>query len=139
MIETTLFDKKGHPAAYISADFRQTIFLWSGIPVAYIYAEEYIYGINGLHLGWFRDGILFNNSGERIGFTFSNCPVAVAKVPAKGKKQAVEKVRPRWHAQSHPKFLVNFADQDLEDFLSEGLVSRLEERDPLKNIWIEEP
>ena len=139
MIETTIFDMKGDPVAYITSDYRPTIFLWSGIPVAYIHEREYVYGINGHHLGWVRNDILFNNNGERIGFTFATCPVAIAKEPVKGKKQAVEKIRPRWRVKSHPKFVFNFADQDLKDFLTEGLISRLEEEDRLKNLWTEEP
>ncbi len=130
MIETTIFNKKGDPVAYITADFRSTIFLWSGTPVGYLYEKEYVYGINGHHLGWFRNDILFNNDGERIGFTSSTCPVGIAKEPVKGKMQVVEKIRPRWRAQSHPKFMFNFADQDLKDFLIEGLVSPLAEEAP---------
>jgi hypothetical protein len=127
MIETKLFNKKGDPVAYITAQFRPTIFLWSGIPVAYLHEEKYIYGVNGLHLGWFKDDILFNNDGERIGFTFSTCPVAIAKEPVKGKKQAMSKPRPRCRAQSPPKFLFRFADQDLAEFLAEGQISSTSE------------
>jgi len=123
MIETTIFNMNGDPVAYITADLRPTIFLWSGTPVAYLYEKEYIYGINGQHLGWFRNDIFFNNDGERIGFTFSTCPVGIAKEPVKGKKQAVDKVRPRWQARIHPKFVFNFADQALNDFLAEGQIS----------------
>ena len=122
MIETTLFNTKGDPVAYIAADFRRTIFLWSGAPSAYIYEKKYIYGINGHHLGWFRDDILFNNNGERIGFTFETCPVGIAKEPVKGKKQAMDKVRPRWKAKTYPKFSFIYADQDLKDFLTEGQI-----------------
>ena len=130
MSETTIFNRKGYPVAYITSDYRQTIFLWSGTPVAYIYELEHVYGINGHHLGWFRNDILFNNNGERIGFLFSTCPVAIAKETVKGKKQVVEKIRLRWRAQSHPKFVFNFADQDLKDFLTEGLISPHAEEAP---------
>lgn len=123
MIETTLFNKKGDPVAYITAEFRPTVFLWSGTPVAYLYEKEYVYGVNGRHLGWFTDQILFNNNGERIGFAFSTCPVSIAKEPVKGKRQLMGKTRPRCRAKSHPKFLFSFADQDLAAFLAEGLIS----------------
>jgi len=135
MIESTIFNKNGDPVAYITADFRPTIFLWSGTPVAYLYEKDYIYGINGQHLGWFRHDILFNNDGERIGFTFSTCPVGIAKEPVKGKKKAMDKVRPRWKARIHPKFVFNFADQALEEFLAEGQISpHSEEASVIKSL-----
>ena len=128
MIDTIIYDIKGDPVAYITAQFRPTIFLWSGIPVAYLHEEKYVYGINGNHLGWFRNEILFNNDGERIGFTFSTCPVATAKEPVKGKKQTMAKPRPRYRAKSPPKFLFRFADQNLAEFLTEGRISPASEK-----------
>jgi 4-fold beta flower protein len=123
MIDTIIYDIKGDPVAYITAQFRPTIFLWSGTPVAYLHEEQYVYGINGYHLGWFRNEILFNNDGERIGFTFSTCPVAISKEPVKGKKQSMVKPRPRCRAKSLPKFLFRFADKTLAEFLAEGQIS----------------
>ena len=133
MIETTLFDRRGDPVAYITAGFRETIFLWAGTPVAYLYEEEYIYGINGRHLGWFRNDVLFNNDGERIGFTFSTCPVGIAKEPVKGKKQPMDKIKPRWKAITYPKFGFNYADQDLKEFLAEGRSLPDSEESSVKN------
>ena len=127
MIDTIIYDIKGSPVAYITSQFRPTIFLWTGIPVAYLHEEEFVYGINGRHLGWFRNEILFNNEGERIGFTFSTCPVATSKEPAKGKKQSMPKTRPRCRVKSPPKFLFRFADQDLAEFLAEGQISSTSE------------
>ena len=127
MIDTIIYDIKGSPVAYITSQFRPTIFLWTGIPVAYLHEEEFVYGINGRHLGWFRNEILFNNDGERMGFTFSTCPVAISKEPVKGKKQSMAKPRPRCRTKSPPKFLSRFADQALTEFLAEGQISPMSE------------
>jgi hypothetical protein len=127
MMDTIIYDIKGNPVAYITAQFRPTVFLWSGTPVAYLQEEEYVYGINGCHLGWFRNEILFTNEGERIGFTFSTCPVAISKEPVKGKKQSMPKPRPRCRVKSPPKFLFRFADQALAEFLAEGQISSTSE------------
>ena len=134
MIDTIIYDIKGDPVAYITAQFRPTVYLWSGIPVAYLHEEKYIYGINGLHLGWFRNDILFNNDGERIGFTFSTCPVAISQEPVKGKKQAMAKPMPRCYAVSPPKFLYRFADQNLAEFLAEGQISPASDEGTPSNV-----
>ena len=65
-MDTTLYDKDGEAIAYIADDYNSTIFLWDGHPVAYQYEEQYIFGMNGKHLGWFINEIIYNNSGERI-------------------------------------------------------------------------
>ena len=78
-MEKTLFNKNGLPTAYITDDYNQDIYLWDGHAVAYIFENEHVYGINGDHLGWFVQEIVFNNYGERVGFTSSTCPVTIAK------------------------------------------------------------
>ena len=82
-MERTLFDKNGEAVAYIMDDYHETIYLWDGSPVAYLYDEEHLYGINGRHLGRFINEVIYNALGERIGFTSNTCPVTVAKEQAK--------------------------------------------------------
>lgn len=129
-MEKTLFNKKGDPVAYISDDYNETIYLWDGCPVAYLYDEEHVYGINGRHLGWWIEEIFYNNDGERVGFTSATCPVAIAKEPAKTQKQRIDEIRPRWTAPPLPKLSFNFASQDLVDFLLEGQVVGFYEESP---------
>ena len=40
MEEITLFDPDGNPVAYIAPDDKNTIYLWSGKPVAYLKGED---------------------------------------------------------------------------------------------------
>jgi hypothetical protein len=121
-MEKTLFDQKGEAIAYITSDYRETIYLWEGWPLAYLYGEEHVYGINGRHLGWFITEILYNNHGDRIGFTSSTCPVAIAKEPTKDKKHPKSEIRSKWKAPPLPKLSFRFASQNLADFLREGQV-----------------
>ncbi|MGD2124620.1 MAG: hypothetical protein PVG99_00980 [Desulfobacteraceae bacterium] len=125
-MEMILYNTKGDPLAYIASDYRDTIYLWDGHPVAYLYEEEHVYGINGRHLGWLKDEILYNNDGERVGFTFTTCPARIAKPPAKKKKAPLDEIRPRWKAPPWPKFGFKVAGQDLADLLKEGQVMAFE-------------
>ena len=119
-MDTSLYDKNGNAVAYLTEDFQSTIHLWDGTPVAYLYEERQVYGINGHHLGWFIDNIVFNNNGERIGFTSGACPVPVAKETAKSEKKPKDEIRPRWQAPPLPKLGFNTAEQPFADFLSGG-------------------
>jgi len=127
MNSKTLFDKNGNPVAYIADDYNATIYLWDGSPVAYIYEGEHVYGINGRHLGWWLDEILYNVDGQRIAFASGTCPVAIGKESPKNKKQRIDEIRPRWKAPPLPKLLFDFASQDLVDFLREGQIARFYE------------
>ena len=131
-MEKTLFNKNGDAVAYVADDYDRTIYLWAGSPVAYLYDDKHVYGINGRHLGWVTDEILYNNSGERIGFTSRTCPVSIAKEPLKTKKQPMHQIRPRWSAPPFPKLIFNFAREDLVDFLKAGEVARFREESSSK-------
>ena len=66
--EITIFDPDGHPTAYIAVERENTIYLWTGEPVAYL-ENENIYGFNGKHLGWLEDNIVWDHEGRMAGFT----------------------------------------------------------------------
>jgi hypothetical protein len=84
-----------------------------------------VYGINGRHLGWFTDETLFDDNGNRIGFTANSCPIPIAKEPVKTEKKARDEIRPRWEAPQKPKLSFDFSNQDLSDLLRQGRVIRL--------------
>lgn len=123
-MERTLFNRNGEPAAYICDDYHESIYLWDGSPVAYLFNEEHVFGINGRHLGRFINDIIYNDNGERVGFTSNTCPVTVAKESIKPKKYPMDEIRPRWSVPPLPNLSFNFAGQDLTDFLKEGQVAR---------------
>lgn len=66
--EATLFDKERKPVAYIdyADESAPTIYMWDGTPVAYFEGNEDIYHFNGVFLGWYRDGILYNKEGYAV-------------------------------------------------------------------------
>ena len=119
-MEKTLFNKDGLPTAYITDDYNQDIYLWDGHIVAYVFEFDHIYGINGHHLGWFVQDIVYNDVGERVGFTVSTCPVIVAKEPNKTKKHPRAEMKPRWKATAFPHLTYRTAKMDLRDFLKQG-------------------
>jgi hypothetical protein len=133
-MEQTLFDGSGKPVAYICTDYQQTIFLWDGRSAAYLYEDQHVYGINGRHLGWYVDGVVYTNEGERIGFTAQNCPVNIAKEPAKTEKRPPDEIRPRWKAPPFPKIAFVASTRSLEAFFEEGMVPSFSERPPAEAI-----
>ena len=119
-MEKTLYDKKGEAVAFIAMDYYGAVFLWGGQPVAYLYEENHLYGINGRHIGWFIDEIVYDQEGLRIGFTSRSCPVAGAERRPKGKRAVLPELRPRWAAPPTPKLTFREAGLDLADFLNQG-------------------
>ena len=126
----TLFNKRGDPVAYISDDYGETIYLTDGSPTAYLYNQGHVYGLNGRHLGWWIEGILYNHGGERIGFGSSTCPVPIGRESAKTQRQSMDEIRPRWEAPPLPKLSFSLADLDLKSLLREGQVVRSYEESP---------
>ena len=121
-MEISLFNKNGDAVAYLADDYDRTAYLWDGQQVAYLLDDRFIYGTNGKHLGWFIDGIIFNPSGERIGFTASTCPVPPSKEPVKLKKRYKNELKSRWKQNPLPKLLFTLATEDFSDFLKNGQV-----------------
>ena len=128
-MERTLYTQNGEAVAYILDDYHETIYLWSGLPVAYLHDEQHVHGINGRHLGWFINDIIYNSNGERIGFTSNTCPVSIAKEQVKPKRYPMDEIRPRWAVPPLPNLTFNFAGQDLVDLLTEGQVARFVEEE----------
>ena len=133
-MERTLFDKDGNAIAYFSDDYNASIYLWDGSPVAYLHDDSHIFGFNGRHLGWFIDEIIYDNSGQRIGFTSSSCPVPTAKEPVKSKKYPMDQIQSKWNAPPLPSLSFNSALQDLADFLKQGRVPRFGEEKTAEEI-----
>ncbi len=121
-MEKVIYDKKGEAVAYVAVDYHEPIFLWDGQAVAYLHEQNHVYGINGQHLGWFVDEILYDQEGARVGFTSSTCPVPVGRRGPKGKRTVLPELKARWAAPPLPKFTFREAAEDLSDFLSRGRV-----------------
>jgi hypothetical protein len=62
-----------------------TFFLWTGEPTAYL-NDDSIYGFNGKHLGWFKDGMVFDHDGDIVVAPASSFRSAVDSAPSRGLK-----------------------------------------------------
>ena len=122
LMERTLFNRNGDAVAYITDDYNETIYMPDGHPVAYLYEDIHIYGINGRHLGWFVNDIIFNHDGERVGFTAGTCPVPVGQEPVKAEKLDKDELRPRWQAPPFPNLTFDYSVMEFKDFIKNGQV-----------------
>ncbi len=99
--EIDLWDRRSIATAYIAPAEDNTIYLWTGEPVAYLYGEH-IYGFNGVHLGWFLDGVVYDYEGVGLGFSRQAPYVAQNNEPPKAPKQPKPVRQPREPAPPMP-------------------------------------
>jgi hypothetical protein len=118
-METTLYDKHGEPTAYIAAD-KTTIYLWSGKAAAYIDGDK-IFGFNGRHLGWTKTGVIYTQSGERVGFRSDKCPAARLTSMVKCIKQEKRAEKMRQVTKIRPIMQLRIAEEGFSEFLSKGI------------------
>jgi hypothetical protein len=84
--ESELFDSRGTAIAYFDDDGDQTIYLWSGKPVAYM-DEDSLFGFNGKHLGWLHVGAVYDHDGNLVAATPGRLREPVESTPVKGVKE----------------------------------------------------
>jgi 4-fold beta-flower domain-containing protein len=117
MSETTLYDTRGTPRAYIATD-GVTIYLWDGEAVAYL-VEDKVYAWTGRHIGWFVQGILFDESGRRCGYVRARCPVATRVSPVKSVKRVRRVKSVRQVARTRRAFSAGASGWELRKFLAQ--------------------
>lgn len=121
--EITLLNQRGATVAYIDRSEGATIYLWGGIPTAYLNGTS-IYGFNGRHLGWFEDGIVRGGGGKRVGYTeesiarYGQSPRYLAE---KGPKKTKPVPLPEAPAPPKPMYLDSPSPVPLGDLLRRGL------------------
>lgn len=116
----TLYDTDGNPIAYINWDDNNTIFLWNGVPVAYLYKADLIYGFNGSHLGWYSNGIVWNINGQMAGFNKQTCPVLRKLEPLKSLRQLKPLKALRQLPYRKPIFYRAKSNESLSQILARG-------------------
>lgn len=79
-----LYNQAGVAIAY--SDDGQHLFLFSGVPVAYLDADA-VYSYRGEQLGWFENGWLRDKDGRCV--AFSENPAPGPQRPAKSQKPPV--------------------------------------------------
>jgi hypothetical protein len=80
------YDSRGRAVAYVASDSDLTIYLWAGKPVAYL-DEKNVYGFNGKHLGWFKNGAIYDHDGNIVAVSADRFKGIVNVAPIKGFKQ----------------------------------------------------
>lgn len=132
--QVTLYDLQKQPVAYIDYDDEKTIYLWEGIPVAYLVPVEdeevkdanAVFGFNGKCIGWYCDSIMYDTNGYAVGAEKgikrgSILTTIVNVETAKGVKHVkpikhVKEVRPVRHILGD-----SWSEVLLTDFLNEGI------------------
>ena len=118
-MEETLYNVQGQPQAYIAYDDESTIYLWEGVPVAYLEYDD-IYGFNGLHLGWFEDGVVRDHAGSIVGFNGRAATVSVAFESFKAFKAFKPFKAFKQFAPFKPFYNASVSELELVDFLMQG-------------------
>lgn len=118
--EITLFNSKGEATAYIDTSDELIIYLWDGDPVAYIHDDD-VYGFNGKHLGWFVDGIIWDNEGNAVGFIEGAVNMVTSIEPIKGIKSIKPMKSMREMAPMKPVFSNRWSSLPFSIFLANGI------------------
>ena len=72
--DTIFYDSTGSAVAYSSND---VLYRWSGDPVAYVGDGGAVFGFNGKQLGWYSDGVIWDNNGYMVAFTPATAPTEI--------------------------------------------------------------
>ena len=121
--EITLYDSAGEAAAYIDIADRNTIYLWSGEPAAYLLKEGSvpdIYGFNGRHLGWLENGSVRDHEGLMAGFTKGSLNMHTGQEHYRPQKmQKPFRAQPEFPPQ-RPFYRNSFSGTPLRELLMQG-------------------
>jgi hypothetical protein len=124
--EYLLFDANKKPSAYLYAENKHLIFYnFNGSPLAKLenYEDEdyAVFGKNGLHIGWYSEGWLYDLDGKIVGFL-------EGAMKTKKYRVAIEKVRDRFQFEGYkePARIKSFLEHkwsnlSLKSFFERGL------------------
>lgn len=110
-----LFDSQRKAVAYLEPDDDDTIYLWSGEPVAYL-VDESIYAFNGRHLGWYRNGVVLDHDGNVVASSAIAFRKAVKPASARATKEATPPKAPRQSEPLTPSLGTSWSDVSAHDF-----------------------
>jgi hypothetical protein len=121
--DITLFNGSGKAVAYISLEDELTIYFWSGKPVAYLEKSDKsgynVYGFNGKHLGWFVQGVVWDQDGNASCAT-KGVLATTAFEPFKGLKKFKPFKSFTQFAPFRPFFSTSFGNVPCQFLLAEG-------------------
>jgi len=82
--DSEFFDSRGAAVAYFDDD--ETLYLWSGEPVAYR-DEDSLYGFNGSYVGWLHEGAVYDHDGNIVAAVAGRFRGSVQVAPLKSLKE----------------------------------------------------
>lgn len=112
-METTLFNRNGVPVAYIAEGTNPVIYSFDGTALGHI-IKECIYNLAGKHLGWFKNHMMFDTRGHRVGYTAQNSPNLTFAEPAKKEKNQPIVNNEIYRPAAEPTFSKNQSAWDLK-------------------------
>jgi len=127
--QITLFDSDEEARAYIDYNKNATIFMWEGTPVAFIEKngnDLCIFGFNGIFLGWYENGIIYDKKGYAVGAKKESISMVtrVEKIEKFEKIKGVQKIIPirpiKPIAPILPIFKNRWSNTSLTEFLYRG-------------------
>lgn len=124
-LQITLYDKNKEAVAYIDYSDDSTIYLFEGEPVAYIESEEQVYGFNGRFLGWYLDGVLYDQTYNVVGAKHGIAKGGINTVSTfPEKRKGIKQVKPIKAAKgnnfAHPALFDSWSKTTLTDFFTAG-------------------
>ncbi len=117
--EVTLFNSEGEAVAYIDYEKDATIFLWKGTPVAFLKndgGDMCVFGFNGNFLGWYENGIIYDENGNAVSIREGAVNMATQIEPIKGIQEItiirpitpITPIQPIWSNRWSSKSLIEF-------------------------------
>lgn len=120
-METTFYDRTGHPKIYLSSEYGDSFYTWKGHAVAYV-VDELIYGWRGRHIGFLVSGIIYDLKGYKIGSVKEKCPYSVYSEYSKYSKYSQYSRYSRYSPYSRPSLSSSYSDMNLEAFISQNKI-----------------
>jgi hypothetical protein len=126
--ELFLYNQEGNAAAYFDLqDEDQTIYLINGKATAYLFLDKpddpfLVYGFNGVHIGWYKNGMLFDNEGFLVAcIEEAGCNITRGEPFMLPFKQLKPFKSFRDIPSFKPSFIEVYSKRLLGDFLLDGL------------------
>lgn len=118
--EFDLYDSRGRPAAYFDLSDGLTLYLWSGKPVAYLDGDSVV-GFNGKRLGWYRNGVLYDQDGNVVAAPAAAFKTPVPPPPPRGLKELKPLKGLKGLKPLKPLFSLSWSELPAQVFLLQGV------------------
>lgn len=124
-LQIALYDENKEAIAYIDYGDEATIYLFEGEPVAYIESKEQVYGFNGMLLGWYSDGVLYDKTYNAVGAKHGIARGGINTVSTYPEKiKGIKQIKPiksvKGNVFDHPVLFDSWSKITLTEFFTAG-------------------